>query len=120
MNSVKLALGDYINDNFNKSKQGSFLKASSSRLGFNIPLKDQQIKIEKNDVEAGSKVKPTNETIKVYVKQQQSSKKKAEQMMYYGQKKKETFKEFDLKSNKVIDVIMKKKRAYAGSSDSDN
>lgn len=69
MNSVKLALGDYINDNFNKSKQGNFLKASSSRMGFSIPLKDQQIKIEKNDVEAGSKVKPTNETIKVYVKQ---------------------------------------------------
>ena len=38
----------------------------------------------------------------------------------YGQKKKENLMEYDLKSNKVVEVRKKKKRNYGGDSDSDN
>ena len=47
MNSLKEALGDYIYDNYNRGKQGSFLKQVGSSAGLAIPLKDAQIKVAK-------------------------------------------------------------------------
>lgn len=38
----------------------------------------------------------------------------------YGRKKKENLMEYDLKTNKVVEVKKKKKRNYGGDSESDN
>jgi hypothetical protein len=49
MNTLKGALGDFINDNYNRNKVGKFLKASEQAVGIPLPLKDEQIKITKRD-----------------------------------------------------------------------
>ena len=41
MGTLKDALNDYMNENFNQSKQASFLKNSQSAIGFSLPLKDK-------------------------------------------------------------------------------
>lgn len=49
MNTLKVALGDYIYDNFNRKQQGSFLKENQHAVGIALPLKTEQIKVTKND-----------------------------------------------------------------------
>lgn len=47
---MKDALGDYIYDNFNRTKQGKFLKQNqSNKGGIPLPLKDEQIKVKTRD-----------------------------------------------------------------------
>ena len=103
MNTLKDAIGDYIYDNYNRNAQGNFLKSKQENVGIGLPLKDEQIKVTKRDL--------------VLIKQKnrgQSDRNKAENSLSYGfgMRKKEDFKQFDLKTNQIVEVQKKKKRPY--------
>jgi len=114
MNTLKVALGDYIFDNFNKQKQGNFLKENENAVGIALPLKDEQIKVTKRD--------------QVLIKQRKSqtttghSTNAAENryMMLYGKRKKDEYKEYDLKTNKIVEMKKKVRNNYGANSESDN
>mgnify|MGYP001078716131 CR=1 FL=1 len=87
LGTLKDALNDYVNDNYNQTRQGKFLKSSQSHNGFSLPLKEGQIKVAKRD--------------KVLIKKPEQKGKKEDLMSVrynYGMgKKKEEFMEYDLK-----------------------
>jgi len=87
LGTLKDALNDYVNDNYNQTRQGKFLKTSQSNTGFSLPLKEGQIKVTKRD--------------KVLIKQPEKKNKKDDPMSArynYGMgKPREDFKEYDLK-----------------------
>lgn len=41
MNTLKEALGDYMQENFNRTKQGKFLKTAENSAGIALPLKEE-------------------------------------------------------------------------------
>ena len=45
MAQLKDALGDFINDNYNRGTQGAFLRQSEQALGIKVPLKEDQIRV---------------------------------------------------------------------------
>lgn len=100
LGTLKDALNDYVNDNYNQTKQGKFLKTSQSHTGFSLPLKEGQIKVAKRD--------------KVLIKQPEKKSKKDDPMSArynYGMgKKREDFLEYDLKQNKVVEPKKKAKK----------
>ena len=110
LGTLKEALNDYVNDNYNQAKQGNFLKTSQSHTGFSLPLKESQIKVARRD--------------KVLIKQPQKKTNKKEDSAnarYYGMgKDKQDYKEYDLKQNKVVEMQKKKKKFVNQSSDSES
>ena len=113
MNTLKDALGDYMYDNYNRSQQGQFLKVNEGTVGLNLPLKDDEIKVTKRD--------------QVLIKNKNNSERKPDKerqkqlaAQYWGshQKKKSDYKEYDLKTNKIIER-RKKKKPHGADSDSD-
>ena len=111
MNTLKEALGDYVHENFNRSKQGNFLK-TENLANIGLPLKEEQIKVNKRDqvlIKQGNKYKT------------KSDRAAAKYDPYMGMKpKKEEFKQYDLKTDKIVEVIKKKKKNYGSSSESDD
>lgn len=109
MGTLKSALDDYMNENFNHAKQASFLKQSQSAVGFSLPLKDKQIKVTKRD--------------KVLIKQPEKKGKAEDNQTargYYGMKKKANFMEYDLKSSKIVEMKKKRKKTYQSGSESES
>ena len=111
MNTLKDAIGDYIYDNYNRNSQGNFLKSKRDNVGIELPLKDEQIKVTKRDM--------------VLIKQKnrgQSDRNKPSSFggYGYGAPKKENFKQFDLKTNQIVEVQKKKKKPYEEDSASDH
>ena len=49
MHTLKGAIGDYLNDNFNKNSSAQFLKKNGKTLGISVPLTENQIKVTKRD-----------------------------------------------------------------------
>ena len=118
MNHLKGALTDYIYDNFNKSKQGKVLKQNEPCNGIPLPLKDSQIKVAERDqvlvkqggiTESSLKITAKGSAIKLGGPKAALDK--------FGMPKKENFKEYDLKTNQIVEVRKKKKKTYEADSD---
>ena len=46
---LKGAIGDYMNENYNRKEQGQFLKKAEGAIGIGMPLKEDQIKVASRD-----------------------------------------------------------------------
>lgn len=118
MNNLKGALTDYIYDNYNKSKQVKVLKQNETGTGIPVPLKDTQIKVaDRNQVLI--KQNPSSD-YKMPISASGSPSKRGarhhKNVDKYGMPKKENFKEYDLKTNQIVEVQKKKKTYYASDS----
>ena len=83
------ALGDYMNDNYNRGQQGQFLKHAEGTMGIAVPLKEDQIKVADRN--------------QVLVKKKSEKQSHSERLLY-GNQKKDNVKEYDLKTNQLVEV----------------
>ena len=112
MGNLKGAIGDYMYENYNSTKQGKFLKQNESPVGQLMPLKDQQIKIAKRDQvlihkhnkNSKSQIRnmTMNSSMRGYYGKSAGSSFFGDQMR--ASNKKSDLMEYDMKTNKIVEV----------------